>query len=629
MLQQMRKFAKSWVASIFLGVLALSFGVWGIADIFTGSSDTSVAQVGNVKISQDEFQSQYQTALRNQSARMGSQLSAEQAQALGLPEQTLSRIIDRTAIDLEVDDLGLTATDKAVAAQIRSIPAFAGPSGSFDHATFLRAVNRSGFTEQSFIAAVRGDTARSQLLDATKNGLQAPPGYVRALFDYLNEVRAVHYVVVPPTAAGTVAKPSDAELQAYVKAHADRFSTPEYRQLNYAAITPEDLASEVSVTDKQLRNEYELRKADYQIPEKRDVEQITFPDQKAAEAASAELQAGKSFEDIAKARGLKASDTNLGELQEADLGAERGKAAFAVAAGGVTKPVKSTFGWVILKVTKIVPGENKSFDEVKAKLKTEVLRKLAVDKISDIVNKFEDAMAGGANLMQAAAKSGMKAVHVAAVDKAGQTPQGAKADVPANPQFLSQVFQADVGVAGDPFQTQDGSAYAIKVDGVIPPKLKPLNEVRAQAEAEWMTQQRQKAILAKAKALTAQANKDNSLAAVAKSLGTRVQQSEGMQRGAAVGNFPADLVAAIFDAPPGTTVFGKAAKSDDFVIARVTGVSHPPALTSANPQYRQFADQIGSQIGEDIPSAFAMAARQRQGVEVHQKAVDRIVGTGS
>ena len=333
MLQQMRKFAKSWVASIFLGVLALSFGVWGIADIFKGTTDTSVATVGNVKISQDEFQSQYQTALRNQSIRMGTQLSAEQAQAMGLPQNTLERIIDRTAIDHEVEALGLTATDKAVADQIRAIPAFAGPSGSFDHNTFLRAIQRSGYTEQSFIAAVRSDTARSQLLDATRNGLQAPSGFARALFDYLNEARAVHYVTVPASAAGTLTKPTDAELQAYVKSHANRFSTPEYRELTYAAITPDDLANEITVTDKQLHNEYELRKADYQVPEKRDVEQITFPDQKAAEAASAQIQAGKSFEDIAKARSLKPSDIKLGELQQADLGTERGKAAFAAGRG--------------------------------------------------------------------------------------------------------------------------------------------------------------------------------------------------------------------------------------------------------------------------------------------------------
>ncbi|MBU6473065.1 MAG: SurA N-terminal domain-containing protein, partial [Alphaproteobacteria bacterium] len=128
MLQSMRKFANSWVASIFMGLLALSFGVWGIADIFTGSTDTTVASVGRVKISQNEFQNEYQNLVRSQSARTGVQITPEQAQAMGLGQETLQRLINRTAIGNESDRLGLTASDKQVAEQIQSIPAFAGPT---------------------------------------------------------------------------------------------------------------------------------------------------------------------------------------------------------------------------------------------------------------------------------------------------------------------------------------------------------------------------------------------------------------------------------------------------------------------------------------------------------------------
>ena len=89
MLQQMRKFAKSKVAAVLMGLLALSFGVWGIADIFTGNADTTVATVGDVAISQDAFQHEYQNLLRTEGQQLGTQLSSEQAQALGLPQQAL------------------------------------------------------------------------------------------------------------------------------------------------------------------------------------------------------------------------------------------------------------------------------------------------------------------------------------------------------------------------------------------------------------------------------------------------------------------------------------------------------------------------------------------------------------
>ncbi len=629
MLQQMRKFASSWLASIFLGLLALSFGVWGVADIFRSNADTTVATVGDATISQDTFQHEYQNLLRTESQQLGTQLSSEQAQALGLPQQALDQIVSRTAIDAEVARLGLTTSDQDVAEQIKTIPAFAGPTGSFDHNTFLQAIQQAGFTEQSFIDAVRSDTARSQLLDATSGGLQVPTGYARALFDFLNEQRAVDYIDVPPSAAGAVPKPTDAELETYVKAHTKEFSTPEYRDLTYAEITPDQVMDQVSVTDKQLQTEYELRKSQYQVAEKRGIEQITFPDQKTAEAASAKIAAGTSFEDVAKSRKLKPSDIALGELTQSDLGGDRGTAAFALKQDEVSKPVKGTFGWVLLKVTKIVPGTSKSFDEVKDAIKKEVLQKLAVNKITDMVNAYEDAVAGGDTLVEAAKKAGMKTVEIKTVDKDGMTAEGTKADMPADPQFMSQVFSADTGVAGDPFQTKDGSAYVLKVEGITPPKLKPLGQVRAKAEMEWTRAKQQAALEARAKSLADEATKDKSLDAAAKSLNAKIEKSGAFGRGEKTAEFPVELVTKIFDAPPGTAVYGKAAKGDDYIVARVTGIAHPPASLTADPRYNQFVSQIGNQIGQDIPTTFALAARKRQGVTVNQKMVDQVTGTGS
>src|SRR5207248_4526349 len=104
----------------------------------------------------------------------------------------------------------------------------------------------------------------------------------------------------PKTAAGAPPQPNDAQLAGYIKAHAHAFSTPEYRDVTYAMASPEDVMGKVSVTDDQLKQQYELRKDQYQIAEKRDVEQIVFPDAASAQAARAKIAAGTSFADIAK-----------------------------------------------------------------------------------------------------------------------------------------------------------------------------------------------------------------------------------------------------------------------------------------------------------------------------------------
>src|ERR1700683_3214145 len=133
MLQQMRTVAKSRVSSVFLGLLALSFGVWGIADIFRGNTDLSIASVGGEKISSELFQRDYRNFLRNASAQLGHEVTAEEAHAKGLDHQSLETTLSRTAVDQVVAHYGLRATDAQVSDAIRAIPAFRGPLGGFDH----------------------------------------------------------------------------------------------------------------------------------------------------------------------------------------------------------------------------------------------------------------------------------------------------------------------------------------------------------------------------------------------------------------------------------------------------------------------------------------------------------------
>jgi peptidyl-prolyl cis-trans isomerase D len=628
MLQEMRKYSKSWVSSLFLGVLALSFVVWGIADIFKGNTDSTVATVGSTKIAYETFQREYQNFIRNQGQQTGQMITPELARALGLGPQTLQRMISRAAVDNVVTKLGLTASDTNVSTQIKGIRGFAGPLGTFDHASFVHAITESGFTEQGFIDAIRADTSRDQLLDSTKSGMQIPPGYAQALFDFLNEERAVQYVELPADKV-VVANPDDATLAAYVKANGARFSTPEYRQLTYVAMTPADVMNQVSVTDDQLKSEFEIRKASYEVPEKRDVEQITFPDEASAKAASAEIEGGKKFSDIAAERKLKPSDIALGTVVKADLGADRGPAAFALPADGVSKPVKGLFGYVLLHVTRITPGVSKTFDDMKETLRKDVMLQLAMAKLTDVTNAFEDARGGGANLVEAAKKVGMKSFHVVAVDANGLAPDGSRADLPNEPEFLPQVFKGEIGEEGDPFQSKDGNVYVLRVDGVTPPKVKSLDSVRAAATTQWLAEQRAKLLAAKAKALTAEANKDQSLAGVAQALGTATQASGILTRGGAADPMPKELVAQIFNAPPGAAVNGPSAKGDAYIIARVTGIAHPPSLPFGDPRYQQFLSQLGDQLGDDIPNSFAIAARNKQGVTINQQMVDRVTGGGT
>jgi peptidyl-prolyl cis-trans isomerase D len=628
----MRKYAKSWVASVFLGALALSFGVWGIADIFKGSVDDSVASVGSAKISSGIYQREYQNGIKNQVGPDGKPMTSDQARKLGLPDQALQQLINRTALDNAVIDYGLVASNADAATVIKGARAFAGQLGTFDKSVFDRTIQDRGYTEQEFIDLVRSDISRDQLTSAASAGFALPPSYAVALFSFLNEVRAADYVIIPASAVGTIPPPSDTALQAYVKLNAARFSTPEYREVDYAYITPDDLAPTLQITDAMLKQQYQLRLTDphytYQVPERRDVEQITYPDQRSAAAAKARIDAGESFADAAKDHG--GAPDSLGTVSKDDMG-PRGAAAFALALNGVSAPQKNLTGWVLLHVTKITPGINQTFDDVKADIRKDVVAQLAQSKMSDLSNSYTDANSGGMSVEDAGKKLGMHTGHLAAVDMNGMAPDGSKTPLADHPEVLKQIFAAEVGEDGDPFNTPAGALYVVKVDGQVPPKLKPLDAVRADAIAQWTVGQRAKLLADKAQALAAEATKTHSLAAAVAVAGTPAVNSGMLHRplGATPENpaLPIPFVGQLFEVPGGSAVAGPG-KDGSYIVALVTGVGHPP-ISTASIEFLQGAKQLGDQAGQDFTPLFARAARTKQGVTINQPNVDRLTGQGS
>jgi peptidyl-prolyl cis-trans isomerase D len=624
MLQQMRAFSKGIISSIFMGALALSFAVWGIADIFRGGSDTNVVTVGPTAIPLDQYTRDYRNFLRSESQQAGQDITAEMARKSGLADASLDRIINRTAIDNVVSDMGLTISDADVSARVRSMTVFNGPLGTFDKATFDRALQGRGFTEDTFVAGVRGDMAREQLLGPIENGFEVPRGYAHALFAYSTERRAAEYILLTPQALGPIQPPSDSVLAAYVKAHADRFSTLEYRDVTVAIIGPEDVAASVKVTDALLHNEYDAKKSTYVVPEKRDVQQISFGDEASAKAARAKIDSGSTFDQIAFA--AKKTVDDRGTVGQDDLG-PLGAATFALPEGDVTQPLKNFSSWVLLHVTKITPGKSTSFDEAKPELTKSLTDQLVHAKLDEASNAYGDAANSGDDVPQAAQKAGMHVIRIRAVDAKGMTPQGTRAALPADPELLAQIFSSEVGESGDAFQTKTSHVYVVSVEGVTPPKPKSLDAVRAEATRSWTAEQSTKLLEQRAAALAAQAGRDGDLRAVAQKLEAPVLFGPGLERDRPTDAFSAPLVAKLFQVPPHGVVYGPTAHHDGFIVARVTGVEHPP-LPEASPGFQRGIRALAGQIAEDITVALAQDARDRQGVKINRKLFDQAVGNG-
>jgi peptidyl-prolyl cis-trans isomerase D len=230
MLQVIRSKATSFVIKILFGLLILSFGIWGIGDIFRNrGTNTSVATVGDRTISVEQLNERVRADMERLRTAMGGNLDMDQAKQLGIVDRALQTIINGDLLDQETDRLKLGISDATVRQAILENPNFHNDQGQFDRGIYTRVLAASRMSEPQFETLLRRDIARFHLSAALTDGLTPPPALVDALYRAQAERRVADVIVLPPSAAGTINPPSDDELKAYYEQHQDQFRAPERR----------------------------------------------------------------------------------------------------------------------------------------------------------------------------------------------------------------------------------------------------------------------------------------------------------------------------------------------------------------------------------------------------------------
>ena len=161
MLQGLRKGSKSIFAKLLLGGLAAAFALWGVADVFRGTADTIVAEVGKEVVSDFQYDLQLKNQMRQLQSQTQANITMDQLKALGMDRQVLDQIIARAALDETSRRLGLTASREAIVQETRNTEVFKGADGAFDPNLYIRALQDSGLTEEGYIAATGKDIARA------------------------------------------------------------------------------------------------------------------------------------------------------------------------------------------------------------------------------------------------------------------------------------------------------------------------------------------------------------------------------------------------------------------------------------------------------------------------------------
>ncbi|MGH2340751.1 SurA N-terminal domain-containing protein [Segnochrobactraceae bacterium EtOH-i3] len=623
MLDTLRRGAQGIVAKFLMAVLVLSFGVWGISGFFQGMSDTSVAKVGSEEIPYTRFQTDYQQMLQMAGQRMGQPISPDLAAQLGLPGQALSRLITEALLNEEAKRLGVGVSDQEVADQIRSDPAFAGPSGVFDRARFQQLVGNAGLTEDMFVQSQRALAARRQVVEGLFGDLQVPQVYDEALWDFRFQERSVEAFVLGPNAVPPVAAPTDDELTAFFGTVKARFRAPEFRAVEVMVLDPAKLADPAGVSDADARAAYEAAGARFVEPEQRAVLQIPVADAAMAEKVTAALNAGETPDQVAALVDRAVSDIDLGLVTRGKIvDPVVAEAAFSAAPDSV-QTVNGKFGLRVIRVGSVVPEKRTPFESVVDLVKKEVATERARASVRKRLDDIEDARAGGETLAELAQSQNLPLVTITAVDRTGKTPDGTDAAAPGGEALLTAVFQADEDAESAPVLLSDGSYAFFDVTGITAPADRPLEAVRPAVVAAWTAQKTQAELARIAGEAVKRIEGGEAFEAVAGSFGVDVQTVTGLRRATPNEALPQDAVETAFSGPVGTVADAES-ETGQRVILKVTDVTDPAWFPETD-DARRIQDLLAQGIGNTLTMAFLTDLQAQLGVRVNQDMISMVV----
>jgi peptidyl-prolyl cis-trans isomerase D len=599
MLEAMRRGAQSWVAKILFGILVASFAMWGVADVFRSAGRGSIASIGSTQISADEYQREFQRELERVSRDAKQRITPEQARAFGLDRRVLSQMLGGAAIESHAQQLGLGMSDQALIDSIQDDPGLKGPDGKFSQPTFLARLREMGLSERSFLNLFRKDELRTQVIGSLVKGLAVPKPTLELANAYNQEKRVIEWIAIDADKAVTVAEPDEAKLKERYEAGKSRFMTQEYRKFQLLTLSIDDLKKSVTVTDDEVSKAYAASKDSYDTPEQRRVQQLSFKDKAAAEAALKALRDGsKSFGDVAKEIGAKDTDADLGLIKKKSLiDAKIADAAFALEKDTFSDVIDGKFTTVIMRVTQIEPGKLETFEGVKDKVRDKLAAEKAKSELQKKRDEIDDSRSAGKTLKEISETLKLPFQEIAAADAKGNGPDLKPVlETPDLGKIMSDVFAPDAGSNDQGTELASGGYAWINPLSTEAPKQLPFEEVKGDVKIDYMASERKRLVAELASKLVERLNAGEAMSALEAAAFGKAEKTESITRTTLPQGVSEAAVAQAFAFSAGKSSSAESAGKSSRIVFKVAEVTPAPAAT------KEQLDALSKSVQADLTS---------------------------
>ena len=490
MLQSMRNGAKTWVAKILFGLLVLSFAGWGVQGVFSSEQDPEIVSIGNQSVRMSEVAAAFQQSANQMRSLFGPDFTLQQAVQFGFLDRAIDQLLDTAIFSALTASLGVSVTDATVASEIQNNSAFQGPNGSFDRNAFEIALNRAGYTEERFVAAVRDDISRRHVVNNLQSGIELPTTYAKRLASYRLEKRIITRATINADDIQDITNASSTVLTNFYNENLDLFKTAEIRSFRLLDLTAETIARSIIVSEDDIVAEFEFRAPDLGSPEERVIIQVLVNDETQAKEIAARARSGEDFSAITASLNLPAP-MSLGAVKASDLTAEVSTAAFAGKIGAIIGPVKSSFGWHVITVTDITEGKPARLEDHRA----DIAVRLAEESLFDVTSAVEQGLDEALHLAEIAQRNNLPLIEVANVNSSGytaaadglSTTNDSTINLGANARdILAIAFETEKDANSGIIDGSTSGYFVVEVSDIQPERQLSQNEATDAVRGEWM-----------------------------------------------------------------------------------------------------------------------------------------------
>ena len=592
-----------------------------------GVGTTDVAKVGGEKISLPSFD----RSLRRSLSQLG--IGPQDAYKAGYVDQFLASEVNSRLLSRAASDLGILVDDRRIAKQISGLLAPMTQAGQDPKAVLRQILMNQGMSEGELTRAIGQEISLGVLNRTIQGGFSAGSDQLaKDLYTFENETRDVVFIPFPDSELDSILEPSEEQLKSLYEATKDiAYASDEIRKLKLVKIDTTKLKNSIHIDDAEIRDAYDASIDLYTEKEQRTLDQSLFEKEEDAKKVAEKVKTGTSLKQAVKS--VTGRDTDyLGEraFDKESIPAEISKDVVAVQKSGETVgPLKTSIGWQVITVKKIVPAQIKPFESVKGEIRKELLETKIIDEQYALAGTVEDMLAGGASLDDVKKEVDIETTDLPPMNQLGRTKDGGdalKSQEKAKPFILESAFALQQGETAPMSELPDGSFAGVYVESIQPKTYTPFEEVKAGIAKQMMEDQRRVENKLQAMEFLKEIENSNTTAAdFAKSKNKSLQSRNGITRRAQPANpFNERSWANLFEAKPGAPFILDI--DGGTAIAWVTSAKLPEKVNIDSAEFKDFKARLFAATQNEAMTIYGNNKSLKYGAAINKRLLDKAYG---